>query len=371
MALVDLVSTLTIFLIILLIWIICTIYIIWQFYCSGRDEKLAIHGYLRKTTMTYLISYTFAYFCALLLAGLALNNHKMFWSPNAGFQILIIFISIAISIGFMSLYVFLTARLYYSFKPTMYAIKKRTIYMYIILSIIVAILLNVYAAIYFLLQPVLPDTFLFMSLPPALIALIINLYIAISLIYAFTHTLTKCATIRNEHSNSSKNVLSPRQSSYINVAARHCVLSCIGIIVFNICIPLTISSYVWILPHNIATYITTVSLCFIWHTIEMICVLLGFSFNKEYYWKCCSICDNKVHNWLQNIATKHLGNNVSKQITLNSTTNRASTMNTIVTDATHDVIGTDTEHTATIEINTMPTGSYNITAPTSAAIQEE
>ena len=159
--------------------------------------------------MAYMCSYSMAYFIILLLTGLALSGNQDFHNPSTGWNSLFSLIILFGTIGFLSHYLFLSAQVYYSFKPTQYSIPERTMKFYISLCIIVAILLIIYAISYFLYRPWLP-----IALPIAAIAVTINLFIAGSLVYFFTNRLTKCASSRRETSIKSRSVLTPRQSSF-------------------------------------------------------------------------------------------------------------------------------------------------------------
>mmetsp|Transcript_1088 Transcript_1088/g.887 ORF Transcript_1088/g.887 Transcript_1088/m.887 type:complete len:189 (+) Transcript_1088:179-745(+) len=89
---------------------------------------------------------------------------------------------------------------------------------------------------------------------------------------------------------------------------------------YNVFIPIAVIFYVWVYEHTIGTYLFTLAMCFVFHTIEMISVLLTFAFNKEYYEKCCKICDNGCNKFLMNIAEKKLNDKQRQKMRVNSTT---------------------------------------------------
>lgn len=209
MGLAELVAGVTTTLTLLLIWLSATIYTIKQFFFSGRDENLEIHKWLRRTSLTYMCSYSIAYFFILLLTGLALSSNENFYTGTIGWNSLFSLIIVFGAIGFLSHYLFLSAQVYYSFKPTQYAMPERTMTVYICLCAVVAVLFTIYAVSYFLYKPLL-----FAALPIASIAVLINFFIAGSLVYFFTNRLTKCASSRRETTTKSR-ALTPRQSSFV------------------------------------------------------------------------------------------------------------------------------------------------------------
>ena len=211
MGLASLLSGVCSFLVVLLIWLSSTVYTIKQFYFSGRDENLEIHKYLRNTSMAYLISNCIAYFVVVLLTGLALSSNENFYTETVGYNLLFSLIILFGTIGFMSHYLFLSSQVYYSFKPTQYALSTRTMKLYISSSIFVSILLIIYAIAYFIYRPLLN-----FALPIAITAVIINFSIAGSLVYAFTRRLTKFASSYRHETKTSDHKLSPRQSSLVS-----------------------------------------------------------------------------------------------------------------------------------------------------------
>ena len=116
-------------------------------------------------------------------------------------------------------------------------------------------------------------------------------------------------------------------TDYVRIAAKHCLLGCIGISMFNVFIPLALIFYVYGLKyqHNIGTFLFTVALCLTFHTIEMISVLMTFAFNKQFYNKICHLCDNGCNKFLLNIAEKKLDEKTRKKMRVNSTTTTSTT----------------------------------------------
>lgn len=150
-------------------------------------------------------------------------------------------------------------------------------------------------------------------------------------------------------------------TDYVRIAAKHCLLGCIGISMFNVFIPITISIYVWGLPHFIGTYLFTVGLCFLFHTIEMLTVLLSFAFSKKYYFFICNKCDQGCNNCLTSIAVKKMEENINsrKGIRLGSHTQTASNLSTIETQTKTRTLSvpraTTQESGQSIELGTMDT----------------
>lgn len=113
----------------------------------------------------------------------------------------------------------------------------------------------------------------------------------------------------------------------------------------NVFIPITISFYVWIYPHRIGTYLYTVAMCFIFHTIEMVSVLLTFAFNKQYYNLFCKLCDNGCTTFLKHIAEKELklDNTRKNALTVSSHTPASATLtglyNTSITQISRTISG--------------------------------
>lgn len=205
----ELVSGVTTFLLLLLIWLSATLYIVKQFFFSGREEDMLIHKWLRLTSLGYLCSYTLAYFFILLLTGLALSSNESFYTGTIGWNSLFFMIMLFGAIGFISHYLFLSTQVYYSFKPTQYRISITTMEILISLCIINAILLIIYATSYFIRQSAL-----FLALPIALIAVILNVFIVGSLVYLFANRLTKLAADHERTAPSAQvNELDPKQSS--------------------------------------------------------------------------------------------------------------------------------------------------------------
>mmetsp|Transcript_29009 Transcript_29009/g.45970 ORF Transcript_29009/g.45970 Transcript_29009/m.45970 type:complete len:351 (-) Transcript_29009:34-1086(-) len=302
MGLAALLSAVTTFLLIQLLWLCSTIHTIYRQNCgSQRPEHRSLRGYLKSTSFVYLVSFSLAYFFSLILTGLALNDHKFFWTPHLGWNIFMVIIGTFAAIGFLSFYLFIIGRLFYTFENTTYGISERTRNVYIALSVIMCILLLIYLSSYFLYRP-----WLRWILPVAITAVALNLGVAISLTAQFTSKLIQCASYRRESVCSpEENALSPHQEALLVVAARHCALSCVGISV-NVFIPIAISFYVWVYEHNIGTYLLTVAVCFALHSVEMISVLFSFAYNKQYYYRFCKPCDKGCNMLLHDVAEKRL-----------------------------------------------------------------
>ena len=67
--------------------------------------------------------------------------------------------------------------------------------------------------------------------------------------------------------------------------------------------------YVWVYPHNIGTYVFTVVVAFMCHTMEMMVMQLGFTFNYKYYQKWCKCCNQQCMACLSRIAEYKLEQN--------------------------------------------------------------
>ena len=136
MGLVTLIATVIPFSFIVTIWISTVIYVVYHFYAAPKGAE-GIHRYLKSCTLLYLISYSIAYFTALLLAGFALSGNQYFWNGEGpGWNILISIIGVFGGIGFISHYLFIAARLYYAFEPTIFKLKKRTMYIFNIVVVV-------------------------------------------------------------------------------------------------------------------------------------------------------------------------------------------------------------------------------------------
>jgi len=293
-------------LVIVLIWAVALGTTARHFYCSKMKGEVVIMRKAMCTTLLYLAANLIAYFCIFLLTTLTLSKNADFYSERGegtptgqGYPILMSIVSFSASIGYLSLIQHLTRRLYYSFKDSVYQVPKRTIHIHLFLSVVCIVLFNLYAFIYFFADSHQSNDWLNLALPIALSAEVINLYLAFSLLYRFTDKLMLLVAKMGgpeEH---------PAIRAMLFTATKHCLLGLIGISMFNVMIPLTVSSYVWLFTlfgeHNIVQFLVTAVLCFVWHSIEMASMLFEFSFNKGYYRVLCGFCDGRCRALLKTI----------------------------------------------------------------------
>lgn len=144
-------------------------------------------------------------------------------------------------------------------------------------------------------------------------------------------------------------------TDYVRIAAKHCLLGCIGISMFNVFIPFAIIFYVWIYHHTIISFLLTVVICLTFHTIEMISVLMTFAFNKQFYNKCCKICDDGCNKFLLHIAEKKLNHRKTKKMRLNSTTTSTTNQSRRISNLSHTPNSANTKSPAIGAIGSIDT----------------
>eukprot|EP01084_Bolivina_argentea_P112274 200252_1 len=222
------------------IWLLSTLYMSLQFYCKCNLYKSTIayteqqsdfsHS-IRNSTMSYLIVYSIAYIVILTLSTLALSDIELFYSHNIGYKISIVTIIICSCIGYFSFYLYAISRLYHLFSIT-----KCLVIKYIFLNSLVTILLSTYAASYYLFKQQLLIKKNLMVMIVAITGVVINLYIAVSLVYIFIKRLSNMerSVIQNDNESLSNKRM---RIKLINITIKHCLLNSMALIIFNIIIP--------------------------------------------------------------------------------------------------------------------------------------
>mmetsp|Transcript_52098 Transcript_52098/g.86211 ORF Transcript_52098/g.86211 Transcript_52098/m.86211 type:complete len:335 (+) Transcript_52098:78-1082(+) len=286
--------------VVFLIWSLSALRVAYKFHCLNVSEHEPVHRYLRWSAMCYFVSWCIAYFVIMLLCSLIFTYHSFFFNPGTGWSLLCVIASVAGSTGFCCINFFLTARLYFAFEGTYPAIRvtTTTVKRHMVVSFIVTVLFCFLSLSYFVLkeQAEFDIVSYRVTAPIGGLAYILNMVNAVSILYQFTDKLVLFSA------ESSRNNAHEALAGNLAVAAKHCLLGIIGILCFNVLIPLTFVVYV-LMPHNIVTLMTTVFICAMLHTVEMLTLFLGFAFNGKYYRTACYPCDSLCH-WLLRKETK-------------------------------------------------------------------
>eukprot|EP01084_Bolivina_argentea_P096331 173198_1 len=303
--------------VIVALWVLFTLHTMWLYLCSKKanefkKKKVHVKPLLRYSAILYLLFWSIAYIASLALTTLALSDVRFFYNDRSGYDILIITIMITGSIGFMSFYTFTLGRLYYTFRETMFKVRKRIVIIYFIIALIISILFCCYGSSYYLFTEHFFGSHKYLRyivMSAACISVISNTIIASSLIYLFSNKLVQLALLQRRTINN-RNVLeialTDKQQTMIEIVTKQVLLNVTAIVSFNILIPIAIIIYVWLLHHNVFTYLATIFCGYIFHTIEMFCVVLSLVDNKKYYACCCRLCHNGCDSCCQSIAKKRL-----------------------------------------------------------------
>lgn len=281
------------FALLVIFWLLCTIHMIKQF-CWNTSSKSAI-TYQRMPAILYLISYSSAIVLILILAGLTLSNLEIFWIENIGFKIMVSFIIALSCIGGLSMYYLFLNRLYRTFKSSN-PIHKVTFIIYIIVILIIVALLSFYASSYLVFKKEIFDPYPNVIYIVAITGITLNIITALSIVYQFIHRLQRVVINLKDETLRSKAKLDRNQEKMLRFITKQSLLCSVGLISFNVAIPITISIYVWILPHTVWAYLITVLMSLIFHSIEMVSIMLQFAVNNKYYKFCCKrsghrLCD--------------------------------------------------------------------------------
>ena len=191
---------------------------------------------------------------------------------------------------------------------------------YLFLAICVAILFCFFAASYYIFK----REFITNNIDnqrkilfAAVMAAILNTIIALSLVYSFSSKLFQLALLRRqsivEQGASIDIEFTETQKKFIRIVTKQVLLNVIGIISFNILIPLVVTIYFFIPYKNIYTYLGMILLGFIFHTIEMLSVILSFGFNGGCYRFCCGKCHKGCNKFCEKIAEKKVKRRMMSQ----------------------------------------------------------
>ena len=304
---------------IVLIWVICTLHTVYKHHCARKpanqnrhsNNKKQIRPILRRTAISYLLGWTLCYVTLLLLVIFTLSHWTYFYDYNPGYTYMIITIMSFGIIGFLSFYSFTIARLYWTFRETIAKIRRRVVVIYLIAVVILVIFFTFFGATYYLWKNEFithkreNQTILLFA---AFSVCIFNMIMALSLVYLFSAKLLQLALLRKQtmveqHRASNIDIeFNGTQKKLIGVITKQVLLNVCGIISFNVLLPLVVVIYYYMPHKEIYTYLGMILLGAIFHTIEMLSVILSFGFNDRCYYCCCGKCHKGCNRCCEGIA---------------------------------------------------------------------
>lgn len=124
-------------------------------------------------------------------------------------------------------------------------------------------------------------------------------------------------------------------------------LSILEVVIFNILLPVSLVPYVFLLPQNHTTLLTTVCVALYLMSLEACCVLLEVESNKKYYNSCCGKC----HEILMDHCVDRTERKIHRHRTilrLESESDRDRSANNYNVE---DVIADDSEYNSEVPLN--------------------